>query len=117
MTPALKAARGTKRSCQNEDCNLNFYDLDRAEIRCPYCGAAFVPQTSAPRQQSVRVPFRRMARHNASEIAKTDDTSLVGDVIEPLPDIDVTTEPILDEEVQDDLDIEAENEVDMREDG
>ena len=34
-------ARGTKRRCQNEECALPFYDLNRVDYACPTCGAAF----------------------------------------------------------------------------
>lgn len=36
--------RGTKRRCQNDDCALPFYDLNRTEIQCPNCSSAFVVQ-------------------------------------------------------------------------
>ena len=39
---SIKAARGTKRVCQN--CNSKFYDLHRDPITCPICQAIFVQQ-------------------------------------------------------------------------
>src|SRR5688572_13688807 len=39
---SLKAARGTKRVCQN--CGSKFYDLNRAPITCPICDAVFQQQ-------------------------------------------------------------------------
>jgi uncharacterized protein (TIGR02300 family) len=33
--------RGTKRICQSPTCALPFYDLNRTDIRCPNCSAAF----------------------------------------------------------------------------
>lgn len=48
MTPRttadeMRRARGLKRTCQNAECNSRFYDLGRAQIVCPACGAAFHP--------------------------------------------------------------------------
>lgn len=39
---SLKAARGTKRVCQN--CGSKFYDLNRSPITCPICQAVFQQQ-------------------------------------------------------------------------
>lgn len=36
---SMKAARGTKRICQN--CGSKFYDLNREEIICPMCNTVF----------------------------------------------------------------------------
>lgn len=38
---ATKAARGTKRTCQNEECETKFYDLNRDPIACPECETVF----------------------------------------------------------------------------
>ena len=35
--------RGTKRTCQNEECGARFYDLMRSPIKCPICQSAFIP--------------------------------------------------------------------------
>ncbi len=48
MTPELKAKRGTKRHCQNEECGHAFYDLARAVITCPYCAAGYVEPVIEP---------------------------------------------------------------------
>jgi len=39
-----KAARGTKRVCQN--CGSKFYDLDRNPIICPICSAVYQDQNA-----------------------------------------------------------------------
>jgi uncharacterized protein (TIGR02300 family) len=39
---ADKAARGTKRTCQNGSCGSRFYDLGRDPIVCPICGSSYV---------------------------------------------------------------------------
>lgn len=38
---ATKQARGTKRTCQSEDCGSRFYDLNRNPIVCPICGSIY----------------------------------------------------------------------------
>lgn len=38
---ATKEARGTKRTCQNDDCETKFYDLNRDPIVCPECEAVY----------------------------------------------------------------------------
>lgn len=39
---ATADARGTKRTCQNDDCGARFYDLNRDPIICPICEAEYV---------------------------------------------------------------------------
>ena len=38
---ATKAARGTKRTCQNPECGSRFYDLGRDPIVCPICQSVY----------------------------------------------------------------------------
>lgn len=38
---ATNKDRGTKRTCQNSDCNARFYDLNRNPIVCPICGSKY----------------------------------------------------------------------------
>jgi uncharacterized protein (TIGR02300 family) len=44
---ATKAARGTKRTCQNSECGARFYDLNRDPITCPICSSTYVLAVSA----------------------------------------------------------------------
>ncbi|MBU1212778.1 MAG: TIGR02300 family protein [Alphaproteobacteria bacterium] len=41
-------ARGTKRTCQNDDCGARFYDLNRDPILCPNCEAEYVIAHAPP---------------------------------------------------------------------
>jgi uncharacterized protein (TIGR02300 family) len=41
---SVKAARGTKRVCQN--CGSKFYDINRTPITCPICQSVFQQQES-----------------------------------------------------------------------
>jgi uncharacterized protein (TIGR02300 family) len=38
---ATKQARGTKRTCQSNECGARFYDLNREPITCPICGSLY----------------------------------------------------------------------------
>jgi len=38
---STKAARGTKRTCQSNECGARFYDLNREPIACPICGTIY----------------------------------------------------------------------------
>ncbi|HYD16139.1 MAG TPA: TIGR02300 family protein [Hyphomicrobium sp.] len=38
---ATKQARGTKRTCQSNECGARFYDLNRDPITCPICGSLY----------------------------------------------------------------------------
>jgi uncharacterized protein (TIGR02300 family) len=40
-TNTNKAARGTKRTCQSDDCGARFYDLNNNPIVCPICGSVY----------------------------------------------------------------------------
>jgi uncharacterized protein (TIGR02300 family) len=45
---ATKADRGTKRTCQNAECAVRFYDLARDPVICPTCGAVYQIIVSPP---------------------------------------------------------------------
>jgi uncharacterized protein (TIGR02300 family) len=38
---STRAARGTKRTCQSNECGARFYDLNREPIACPICGTIY----------------------------------------------------------------------------
>lgn len=42
MATKAKKSRGIKRTCQNEECGVRFYDLERDPIICPMCGSEYV---------------------------------------------------------------------------
>ena len=58
---ATKLARGTKRTCQS--CDERFYDLEKAPITCPHCGAKYViassPAALAALQAEERAALRK----------------------------------------------------------
>jgi hypothetical protein len=57
-----KRARGTKRTCQNSDCGVRFYDLGRSPIVCPICASPYVLASmpvlpAAPPRKPKRVEY------------------------------------------------------------
>jgi hypothetical protein len=59
----LNKSRGLKRTCQNEDCALPFYDLNRQQFDCPNCGEQFDPMRPAETPTtSSAYPLRRKPR-------------------------------------------------------
>lgn len=63
---SVKAERGTKRTCQNNQCGSRFYDLNRDPVVCPICQSVYAleaaPQAMAavaPRPVEVRKPVKK----------------------------------------------------------
>ena len=50
----IKAHRGTKRTCQKEECGSRFYDLNRDPITCPICNTVYVIDVRPVPQAAVR---------------------------------------------------------------
>lgn len=96
MSTAIKAARGTKRTCQNSDCGSRFYDLQRDPAECPMCGTTWVAPVAAPMSASAAAadklrnkPLVKPDFELAAD-AKSDD---LPDGEEALADIEVAEEP------------------------
>jgi uncharacterized protein (TIGR02300 family) len=45
---SIKAERGIKRTCQNTECGVRFYDLSRDPIICPKCSTTYDLALAAP---------------------------------------------------------------------
>ena len=54
----VKADWGMKRTCQS--CGARFYDLGKAEIACPKCGAVFDPEASVKPRRPKAVAAERV---------------------------------------------------------
>ena len=76
MTPAVKASRGTKRSCQNEACGLPFYDLNRDPIACPNCSAAWIEPPAPPPRTSYGNRSRSFDRNGGRPLAVVADPAI-----------------------------------------
>ena len=82
---ASKAARGTKRTCQNDDCGSRFYDLNRDPIVCPICDTEYVLAT-APAPEPEPEPAKEEPKEKATETASGGDDAL--DAAESIEDIE-----------------------------
>jgi uncharacterized protein (TIGR02300 family) len=81
-----KQARGTKRTCQSDECGARFYDLNRDPIVCPICGTIYVI-ASGP----VGVLFKdeeKAPRKAKKEAEKEDEADEVEGEIEDIEDDD-----------------------------
>lgn len=95
MASATKAARGTKRTCQNSDCGSRFYDLGRDPITCPICGEEYVIQVSAPAGAAAAAAARKpVAKVPEFEAADKPDDAPEAETEEALADIEVEGEPV-----------------------
>jgi uncharacterized protein (TIGR02300 family) len=98
MATATKAARGTKRTCQNTDCGSRFYDLNREPADCPLCGTTWVAPVATPAAiaaaqaaaDKLRAKLPIKPDFVTAEDAKTDD---LPEGEEALADIEVAEEP------------------------
>ena len=98
------AARGTKRTCQNQECGSRFYDLNRDPITCPICDSAYViahAQLSAVDAAAIAAAEDKAARKAKKDQLDADSAASVipgaeGD--EALADLEGADEPIAAEE-------------------
>ena len=95
-TATIKAARGTKRTCQNSDCGSRFYDLNRDPAECPICGTVYQPPVAVPLSASAAAAEKLRGKplvkpdYEMAADAKTDD---LPEGEEALADIEVAEEP------------------------
>jgi len=75
-----RTARGEKRKCQNADCTVLFYDLNRKEFGCPICGTTFDLElhAAALAKQREDVPDYIRRRH-ARELPVVANTNAAAD--------------------------------------
>jgi uncharacterized protein (TIGR02300 family) len=77
---ASKAERGTKRTCQNEECGSRFYDLSRDPIACPICNTTYTIAKIEPPSHSATArayprPVKKVTPEIKPEVA-TDEEEL-----------------------------------------
>lgn len=85
---ASKAARGTKRTCQNDDCASHFYDLNRDPIVCPICGTEYVIATAPPPSLESEAPKDEKKEKTVEVGADSDDALDSADSIDDIEDSD-----------------------------
>ncbi len=98
---ATKQARGTKRTCQNEECGARFYDLNRTPIVCPICEEIY-EIASAPLLVDVNDdktrPKGKKGEYDVDKSARTEDAEGTEAVEESLEDLEVADEEVAAEE-------------------
>jgi uncharacterized protein (TIGR02300 family) len=113
-----KAARGTKRTCQNQECGSRFYDLERDPIVCPICDSAYVIASvvlSPAAAAAAAAAEEKAARKAKKEQLDADAAAAVipGTEGEDLGDLEGADEPIAAEEDETFLEEEEEEGGDM----
>ena len=94
MATATKQARGTKRTCQSNECGARFYDLHRDPIICPICGSIY-ELASGPLVAVAADDRARKSRKAEFAPEKGADDGLPGvEVDEALPDLEDGDEAI-----------------------
>jgi uncharacterized protein (TIGR02300 family) len=102
-----KAARGTKRTCQNNECGSRFYDLNRDPITCPVCQTAYVI-ASAP-LSAAAIAAEEKARKAAKPVEVLQpEGELAPEGAEELADVEAAEEPVA--EASDETFLEEEEE-------
>lgn len=94
---SLKAARGTKRVCQN--CNSKFYDLGRIPATCPICQSVFQQETRAKAIVGNAQDDEDddiISRPAGVEIVSLDDVAAAEADIPDLEDVDLDDEELKD---------------------
>ncbi len=71
---ATKEARGTKRTCQNLECEARFYDLNRDPIVCPICQSIFelAPAVVEEEPEEAPAPVEAEAKPAAAAVDQAD---------------------------------------------
>ena len=93
---ATKDARGTKRTCQNDDCGERFYDLNKDPMTCPICGSVY---EIAHAPQGVVVEEKK-----EEEKAKPKIEAVSGDSDAPEDHVDDEADELADIETDDSID-------------
>jgi uncharacterized protein (TIGR02300 family) len=101
----VKAEWGLKRTCQS--CGARFYDLGKAEIVCPKCGAVFDPEASVKARRPKAVAAERAPA--PEPVAEEEEVEVAG------ADEEAATEDAEDEAVMEDTSELGEDEEDVAE--
>lgn len=95
---ATKKDRGTKRTCQNDECGARFYDLNRSPVVCPICESRYVIASSPGAIAAVQVEEKAPRKPKKEEFAQPEGTEAEADSEDALADVET------DDEVSDDED-------------
>jgi uncharacterized protein (TIGR02300 family) len=107
---STKAERGTKRTCQNQECGSRFYDLNRDPIVCPTCQAVYkLDVRPAEAMAAAPAPEARAAKRPVTP--EPEETLIEGE--DALPAIEGEDEAVTTEEDETFLEAEEEDGSDM----
>ncbi len=110
MSTSTKA-RGLKRICQDDDCGLPFYDLNRTAFDCPNCGVTFDVAAAAAAAAAKAEALNRGYGRKGAVFAKPTAPVVVKEKAED----DVDAE-LAGDEVAEDATAEADGDVILEED-
>ncbi len=115
---ATKQARGTKRTCQSNECGARFYDLGRDPIICPICGTVYALASSAGAIAASAPEVKAPRKPKKPELVPTpefaaDEPAPAAEGEEALVDIEDAEETIATEEDETFLEEEEEEGGDM----
>ncbi len=106
---ATKKARGIKRTCQNSDCGVRFYDLERDPIICPICGTEYVvahaPQSVAKEEEPKPEPAPAPADTENEEETAPEDELVDAEADAVVADDDNNDDTFLEEDEEDGGDV------------
>lgn len=89
MATATKQARGTKRTCQSNECGARFYDLNRNPIVCPICGTIYALASSPLAASAAEEKAARKPRKSDFVVEKIPADELASaEADEVLPDLE-----------------------------
>jgi uncharacterized protein (TIGR02300 family) len=100
---ATKAARGTKRTCQSDECGARFYDLNRDPIVCPICGSIYeIASNPAAAEAEIKAPRKpkkvEVVEPEAGELPAVEGEEALADIEAEEPVADAEDETFLEEE-------------------
>lgn len=68
-----KQARGTKRTCQSDECGSRFYDLNRDPITCPICGSIYELASAPLTAHAIEVEEKAARKAKKAEVVADGD--------------------------------------------
>lgn len=70
---SIKQARGTKRTCQSDECGSRFYDLNRDPITCPICGSIYELASAPLTAHAIEVEEKAARKAKKAEVVADGD--------------------------------------------
>ena len=109
---ATKDARGTKLTCQNDECGSRFYDLNREPPECPMCATVYViaapPEPEVTPEPEPETTESKAAEGASTATADKDDADPDAAAADELADIE-TDDSITDDDDDSDVFLESDD--------